>query len=469
MEEPLNPLPWLIERVVATRYEDLPANAVDKAKTFLIDTFGVGVAGCNGFGLDRIIKVASSWGAGDEATVWVSGERVPAPAAAFVNAYQIHTLEFDCVNEDAVLHPFATILSAVMAYCERRSAAGRPVAGHDFLAAVSLGVDVSIFLGKASTGPIRFFRPAAAGGFGAVAALGKLEGMDASTLIRAIGNQYGQTSGTLQAHVEGSPLLGMQVGFNSRASLASIDFAQEGILGPADVLTGRYGYFRLIEDSRFDIAHGMRELEAAFQIERMSHKPYPSGRLTHGAIDGLGRLQAAHGFTADDIAAITCHVPQLVNNLVGRPDIPDPAPNYAKLCLPFVAATYLVHGAVDVEHFIGPDMLRNPRTHDIAAKVTVIPDDNPSHSAMTPQTISVALMSGATHTVTVEAAYGHPDNPLSREENLDKFWRCWRRAAALDEAAGRELIATIEAIEKVTDVATIARLLVAPEARRKAA
>lgn len=464
MTVPENPLPWLVDRVVGTTYDALPANAVEKAKTFLIDTFGVGVAGRRGFGLDRIIKVAESWGAGDEATIWAGGRRVPAPAAAFVNAYQIHTLEFDCVNEDAVLHPFATILSAVMAYCERRSKAGHPVNGRDFLAAVAMSVDVSIFLGKASTGPIRFFRPAAAGGFGAVAALGKLEGLDAGTIIRAIGNQYGQTSGTLQPHVEGSPLLGMQVGFNARAAIASLDFAREGILGPSDVLTGRYGYFRLFEDDRFDVAHGIRELEAHFQIERMSHKPFPSGRLTHGAIDGLHRLRKAHGFTADDVESITCEVPQIVARLVGRPDIPDPAPNYAKLCLGFVAATYLVHGKVDVEHFIGDAMLRDPRTHALASRVTVIQDDNPSHSAMTPQTVTVTLKSGATHSVVVEAAYGHPDNPLSRAENLDKFWRCWRRAEGMEDAAGEELIATIDGIEKVADVAAITRLLMAPRA-----
>nr|WP_245198784.1 MmgE/PrpD family protein [Jiella mangrovi] len=457
----------MAKRVADQRYDDLPPNAVEKAKTFLLDTYGVGVAGCYGFRLKNIIAVAQSWGHGDEASVWVSGERLPAPAAAFVNAYQIHSLEFDCVNEDAVLHPFATILSAVMAYCERRSAAGRPVDGRDFLTAIVMGVDVSIFLGKASNGPIRFFRPAAAGGFGAAAAIGKLEGFDAKTIIHALGNQYGQSSGTLQPHVEGSPLLGMQVGFNSRAAIGACDFAREGILGPSDVLTGQYGYFRLFENDEFDVEHGLAQLAAHFEIECMSHKPFPSGRLTHGVIDGLGRLLWTHDFAVDDIAAIDCEVPQLVNRLVGRPDIPDPAPNYAKLCLPFVAATYLVHGTVDVEHFIGDEMLKNPRTHALASLVTVRQNDNPSHSAMAPVTVSVTLKSGKTHHVVVEAVYGNPDNPLSREENLDKFWRCWRRADGMDDEAGEELIATVDAIEEVEDVATITSLLVRKDAGRR--
>lgn len=456
-----NPLPWLARRISQTRFEDLPPDAVQKAKTFLIDTFGVGVAGSAGFRLDSIVKVAGSWGAGDEATVWVGGARLPAGAAAFVNAYQIHSLEFDCVNEEAVLHPFATILSAVLAYCERRSGQGQPVSGRDFLTAVVMGVDMSIFLGKAATGPISFFRPATAGGFGAAAAIARLEGFDENRLIRTLGNQYGQTSGTLQPHVEGSPLLGMQVGFNARAAIASGDFVREGILGSEDVLTGQYGYFRLMEEPGLDLAFARAELEAHFQIERMTHKPYPSGRLTHGVVDGLGRLMRAHGLAPDDIAAIHCEVPQLVKRLVGRPDIPDPAPNYAKLCLAFVAGTYLSHGAVDVEHFIGSDMLRDPRTHAFASKVTVEQNDNPSHSAMAPLMVEVRLNSGHTHAVTIDAVYGHADNPLTADENLDKFWRCWRRVPGLGDAQGQALIDVVEAIEDLSDAAAIPRLLVA--------
>lgn len=454
-----NPVPWLVGRVVNTGFDDLGDNVVDKAKTFLLDTFGVGVAGCAGYRIDKIIEVASGWGAGDEATVWVSGEKLPAGGAAFVNGYQIHSLEFDCVNEDAVLHPMATILSALFAHAERRSKRGRPVSGRDFLTSAVLGVDISVFLGKAANGPIRFFRPAAAGGFGAAAAIGKLEGFDAETLARTFGNQYSQTSGTMQSHVEGSPLLGMQVGFNSRAALTSCDLSSEGLLGPADVFTGQYGYLRLYEGDDFDIEHGLGELKAHFQMELMSHKPFPTGRLTHGAVDGVSRLMKAHGFAPDDIESITATVPSLVKRLVGRPDLPNPQPNYAKLCLPFVVGTYLNHGKVDVEHFIGADMLTDVRTHAFAGKVTVVQDDNRNPNTMVPQTVDITLKSGVSHSVRLEQVYGHPDVPLTRDENLDKFNRCWKRAG-LSDASGKAFIDLVDRFEEIDDVASLARHLV---------
>lgn len=454
-----NPLPWLADRILDTRFEDLPQNAIDRAKVFLLDTFGVGVAGCNGFRLEELISVAQRWGKDDEATVWVSGQKLPAGAAAFVNAYQIHSLEYDCVNEQAVLHPMATILSAMMAYAERRSREGRPVSGRDFLAACVLGVDISSFLGIVANGGIRFFRPATAGGFGAAAAIGKLEGFDKETLLRTFGTQYAQTSGTMQSHVEGSPLLGMQVGFNARASITSCDLSNVGLLGPIDAFTGMYGYLRLFENNDFDVSHGISELKAAFQMERMSHKPFPTGRLTHGAIDTLHQLMARHGFAADDIASVTFSVPPLVHRLVGRPDLPEPAPNYAKLCLQFVAATYLNHGAVDVEHFIGPEMLNNTRTHELASRMKVELNEVADQNTMVPQSARVVLKSGQSHEITLTAVYGHPNAPLTQEEHLAKFRRCWARSDGLSAEAGEVLIQQVEAFETLTDVASLIPLL----------
>lgn len=454
-----NPLPWLADRILTTRFEDLPPNVIARAKVFLLDTFGVGVAGCNGFLLSELIGVAERWGKDDEATVWVSGQKLPAGAAAFINAYQIHSLEYDCVNEQAVLHPMATILSAMMAYAERRSREGRPVSGRDFLTACVLGVDISSFLGIVANGGIRFFRPATAGGFGAAAAIAKLEGFDKETLLRTFGTQYAQTCGTMQSHVEGSPLLGMQVGFNARASITSCDLSNVGLLGPIDAFTGRYGYLRLFENDDFDVDHGIAELKAAFQMERMSHKPFPTGRLTHGAIDTLHRLMAQHRFGADDIASVTFAVPPLVHRLVGRPDIPEPAPNYAKLCLQFVAATYLNHGAVDVEHFIGAEMLNNPRTHDLAARMTVTLNDVQDQNTMVPQSARVVLHSGKVHEITLEAVYGHPDAPLTQAEHLAKFRRCWARSDGLKPEAGEELIRKVEAFDTLADVTDLIPLL----------
>src|ERR687891_1362184 len=159
------------------------------------------------------------------------------------DGYQIHNSEYDCVHEAAVVHPMAVLLSATMAHAERAGG----VSGRDLLCAIALGVDVGVGIGLASKAPLRFFRPATAGAFAATAAIGKLRGFDAETLINAFGTTYGQLCGTMQAHTEGSALLALQIGFNARNAVMACDLAANGLAGPQNLLQGPFGFYRLFE------------------------------------------------------------------------------------------------------------------------------------------------------------------------------------------------------------------------------
>lgn len=448
----------LVDHVCGLRYEMLPASAVERMKVFILDTLGVGAAGANGTNLAAMNALVESWGRGEDARVWGAPARLPAPSAAFVNAYRIHSLEFDCLHERAVLHPMAAILAAVLAYGDRRASQGRPVSGRAMIAACVAGVDVATFLGFAARGPVRFFRPSTAGGFGAAAAIASLAGYDAETTANTLGIQYSQTSGTMQAHVEGSPCLGLQVGFASRAGIVSADLAAAGFTGPRDILTGRHGYFRLFEADRFEIDGEIDRIGREFQIEEMAHKPFPSGRLTHGAVHALMLLQERLGFAAEDVRAFECFVPQLVARLVGRPDVPNPEPNYAKLCIPFVAATFLRRGAVDVDGFLGRPTLDDPATHAIAARVTVVEDDNPDPNAMTPQRFRLTLADGSVHDLVLEHVLGHPKAALSRAQHLAKFRAAWR-SGGLAADTGDRLVALVDGLETVSDISDLSGML----------
>lgn len=446
--------------ITGAQYSDLGAADLAKARIFLLDTFGVGIAGSCGASVPALVQTVSGWGAGEEATVWVTGERLPAQAAAIVNAYQIHCLEYDCVHEGAVVHPMATVLSALMAYVERRSAQGRPVNGQDFLLALAIGVDIATLLGVASKGPVRFFRPATAGGFGATAAIARLEGLDAGGVKNALGVMYGQTSGTLQPHTEGSPVLGLQIGFNARGALSAVDLAAAGLVGPHDILDGPYGYFRMIEGDQFDLDEIWSRMGHEWQISQLAHKPFPSGRLTHGVVHALQQVTQSLGIGANDIQSITGHVPPLVHRLVGRPDKADPSTNYAKLCLAYVAGAYLVRRQVDVTEFRS-EALSDPEIHAQAAKVTLHLDGNPDENALDPQRFVFDLKDGRRHEVALPYVLGHPKAPLSDDQNLAKFRRCIGYAATpMSEAQGRALEDAVSGVTDLEDAALLAQLTV---------
>jgi len=124
-----NPMDELIRLVTDTRYEDLPAQAIDRAKAFLLDTVGVGIAGNRAPLSADVLQAALGWGASADASVLGSELRLPAPSAALVNGYRIHSQEFDCVFEPGVIIPLGPLVAAILAHVERRIARGESVTG----------------------------------------------------------------------------------------------------------------------------------------------------------------------------------------------------------------------------------------------------------------------------------------------------------------------------------------------------
>jgi 2-methylcitrate dehydratase PrpD len=440
--------------VAKLRLEDLPDDAVAQAKVFILDTLGVGIAGSSAFGAPELLRAAKGWGAGEEATVWGRRERLPAPTAAFLNGFHVHCQEFDCVCDPAVLHPLATLLPAALAVADREGG----VSGRTLLEAVAAGTDVAGWLGIASQSPLRFFRPATAGGFGATAAIAKLRGLDASMLAHAFGLQYAQTSGTMQPHIEASPTLPMQVGFNARAAVSSVDLALTGLSAPRFSLDGPFGYLPLMEGD-FDLDPVWRQLGRRFLVAELSHKPYPAGRATHAGIEGVGELQTAHGFSADDVAEVVVSGPPVIARLTGRPDQRAPTPNYARLCMAFVVAKMLRNGRVDLADYRG-DALTDAATHDLAARIRTLDDGNPDPNALAPQDVTVRLHDGTTLHWHCDALLASPTRRLTRERHLAKFRRCLEFAAdLLPPSAADELIAGVDALETIKDVRELTELL----------
>ncbi|MFM7611899.1 MAG: MmgE/PrpD family protein [Alphaproteobacteria bacterium] len=228
----------LLRHVLQTPEAAIPEAARDAARIFLLDGLAVGVAGMAHTARAGLLAAARGWGAGEEARLWGDGVKLPASQAAFMNAFQAHALEFDAIHEAAVVHAMTPTVSAALAEAERQSGLGQMVSGARFMAAVILGLDLACTIGAAARGPMRFFRPATAGMFGAYGAVARLRGFDLAMASAGAGLLLGQLPWTMQAHSEGSMALPVQMGFAAMAGLRAADLAAVGAAGPAQWLTG---------------------------------------------------------------------------------------------------------------------------------------------------------------------------------------------------------------------------------------
>jgi 2-methylcitrate dehydratase PrpD len=443
--------------IVTTTYATLPAAAIEATKTFLLDTLGVCVAGSTGPGVRELLTTLQHWGGRPESPVLVFGERLPAPWAALANSVMMHNLEFDCIHEPAVIHPFTTALPAALAVAEAQGG----VSGKTLLTALTVGVDTSCRIGMSSRARMTFFRPGVCGAFGAAAAAAKVAGCDVETTNRAMGLLYSQICGTLQPHHEGVTVISMQPGFNAKAAVMALAMAQQGIAGSQEVLEGTYGYFRLFEGA-YDLTEALATLGTAWEVQRLSHKPFPSGRLTHGAVEAALTLLQHQPILPEDIVEVLVEAPPLVHNLVGRPlHTLTPTAPYARLCLPFVLAHIFLHGEVFLSDFTEP-ALRDPQVHDLARKIRVVRNATvQDENVMVPLVLHVNLRHGQQHTLRLDTVLGSPAKPLSREAHVRKFHRCWQHGGGHLPAGNAErLVELVQHLEDVPDVAQLTRLLV---------
>ena len=451
----MNSIDTIARHVIQTRFEDLPEDAVAAPCRFILDTLGVGILGSSGPWVEELIDAQGGSPSTGVARVFARSVTLSAPAAALCNAYQMHNSEFDCVHEGAVVHAVTCPLAVTLAEVDRlKLDTGRAVTGQQLIRAIALGVDVACHLGVASTPGLKFFRPGTCGAFGATAALAVLRGFDSDRLVSAFGIVHAQLCGTMQAHTEGSPLLGMQMGFNARNAMLACDLAERGVPGPRDVLEGPFGYFMLFE-SGYDLASVLPQLGQQWRITEMAHKPFPSGRATHGIVDACMTLRRTGDISPDGISRVIARVPPLIHHLVGRPCLPDMDINYARLCARFAAARILIAGDLVTDDFTD----RGRSDSDslaLASRVEIIVDDNPDPNALTPVTVNIEMDDGAQHEISVDTVYGHPNNPMTRQDWLKKFRSNWQHAAvALGEDAREHVITQVENLPTVVDTAQI--------------
>lgn len=383
----------------------LPADVAAIARHFLADTLAVGAAAHDAPGAAAILAVARAMGQGHDARLIGTAERLPAAAAAFVNAYRIHCLEWDAVHEPAVVHAMSVVTAALGAAIDRRGGCDPDLA----LAALAVGVEVAAGLGDAATSPLRFFRPATAGVMGAALAVARIDG---APLLPALGLAYSSVAGTMQAHVEGSLALPFQIANAARAAIIASDLAGAGFPAPADVIDGPFGYFRLIDDG--DSAALVADLGRRWRIAELSAKPYPSGRASHAA------LAALTDFAGQDVVGVQLACPPLICRLVGRAMTADMTPSWARLCLPFLAGLMLRDGRIDPRCFTRKQFA-DPALLAFAGQVVLVDDGNPDPNALFPQAIRLIFAGGRRLEIAIPATLGSPAAPLTPGQTAAKL------------------------------------------------
>src|SRR5947199_6541121 len=134
---------YVVDYIVASRFEAIPAQALTVAKGAIQDCVGVALAGARQpAGLIPAEWARRNAGAG-VATVWGQNFKTSAHDAALVNGTAAHALDYDDVTWGLIGHPSVSLAPSVFALGEQINASGR-----DVLLAYAVGFEVMAKLGR---------------------------------------------------------------------------------------------------------------------------------------------------------------------------------------------------------------------------------------------------------------------------------------------------------------------------------
>ncbi len=431
-------------------YQDLTEEAIQQAKSCLLDWVAVTVAGAREEVTERLLQSVTEFGGREQATVIGKGIKLSLPFAALVNGTSSHALDYDDVyvktsGNTGFGHPSAPVVPSILALSEWKGLSGK-----ELILSLVVGIQVEYAIGEGmipehydqgwhNTGTI--------GHFGAAAGASKLLHLNPSSIVHAIGIAATQAAGLRQ--VFGTMCKPLHAGKAAMNGLLSALWAEKGMNSSADVLDGELGFLKIYSSNPHPEKVD-RSLSDGYHVLKARFKDYPSCRGTHAVIDGVVELRKRYPFRPDEVREIHCTVAPLAYEINKNP-CPRTGME-AKFSLAHCAAAAWIEGPLYCSHF-GDDRIGDPLISQLRERVRISTDPD----LLTSQSkIEILLRSGLKHEFFSDI-YGPEKEKTGRERLYEKS------SDILEPLIGKKrwstFIRSMEHLEAVKNVSEVIRSL----------
>ncbi|WP_434114153.1 MmgE/PrpD family protein [Paraburkholderia caffeinilytica] len=435
----------LSEYASALRVGQLPDQVVRRAKDCLIDAIGAAVYGHDVAAGQAALRYSEDAAAGPCAILG-SARRVAPEAAAFAGGVLTHAAELDSLRQPGSgVHPGAALVPAALAAAQASGASGS-----ELLTALVAGIEVLFRIGNATQHSAEargFHAPGLTGPFGAAIVAGRLAGLNAGELCRALGIAGSLGGGLLEfaKSGDGGLVKRIHLGRAAQAGVTAARLVKAGFDGPSSVLEGKYGFLHAYCESA-DASRLTAGLGEQYETLTLCLKRYACHIVAHTPVFAAQRLRAEHDIDArrSDGRRIASIRIEGAARLAANHDIKAPHDQVlAQYSVPFCVAAALLHDADDPATF-GATLLDDPAVRELAQRVEIVPSDRTGLSTLT----RIMLDNGAVYEQAQTDFPGCPSDPLDLAQLRAKFMRLTRRLG--DRAA--TLFERLDALEHETDL-----------------
>jgi 2-methylcitrate dehydratase PrpD len=434
----------------------IPPEAYRLARTAIIDTLGVAIAGSAEPCTQLLLKTPGVATAPGNCSLFGFTYKTSALDASFINGTASHALDYDDFSQPMGGHQSAPLVAPLIALAEEHR-----LSGLQLLQSYIVGIETEIRLARA----VNFYHydkgwhpTATLGIFGTAAASAHLLGLHATQVSTALAIAASFASG-LKANF-GTMVKPLHVGQCARNGLLAALMAQAGYDANAAALEHKQGFFNAFNgpgnyNADLIFEHWANPLEVL--SPSMGLKQFACCGSAMPAVAMALQLRREESVRIEEIEKIEIlpHKRRLphTNN-------PDPqSPLAAKFSVQYAVCLALSKGALRLDDFEGtahfdPD-IRQLMAKTIAREHPEMPDDSPEQFGAE---VIITLRSGPTLSRRINSLIGRGgDNPLTAEELWEKFSDCAQRA--LPTSLVSPLFDTLQSFEKIKDIRQITALM----------
>lgn len=446
----------LADFVVTLRAQDVPQDARRILRWMMMAVTGTGIAGAAEDGIEALRAVLAEAGGSPQATTLVYGDRLPAHAAAQLNATMCRALDY-CDAMAPGPHIGSALLPAAFAAAELAGGCS----GEEFLAALAAGAELSARLNLSEAQYDGFDPTGICVVFSAAAAASRILGLTADQTLHALTLAFNRCGGSFQSHVDGS--LGVRVvqGWVAEAGVQCAQLAQRGVTGPMNFLSGHYGYGHLYGRGTLDLNTVGADLGKIWRLRRMVFKKYPSCGVTQGVTE-LALSMVGAGLSAADMRSAEVRLPPYAHKLVGKVFEPGTNPRVdAQFSASYCVANALVRRSSRLSHFT-PAQVLDEGLRSVIERVTVVADGALDERGHTAVDLTVTTWDGRQMARSIDIAPGFPGADLDEAQHRARFDDCLAYAPRAVSASRIErYLKALESLSEVPDVRVLIPLLVA--------
>jgi 2-methylcitrate dehydratase PrpD len=256
----------------------------------------------------------------------------------------------------------------------------------------------------------------------------------------------------------GSMTKPFHAGRAAESGVVAADFAAMGWTTADRILEAPRGFFQA-HGGGFDVEaiQGKLGKPWTFQFPGVSIKPHPSGSLTHPGMTEMARLMRTHDITADKVRSIKVGTNHNMPNALIHHRPTDEL--QAKFSMEFCMAILLIEGKAGLAEFTD-EVVNRPDVQEMIARIEfgVHPEAEAAGYDKMTTIIDILLADGRTVSGRADFGKGSPANPMSYDEEAEKFGQC-AAFAGWPKKKTDEVVGMVRSLDDLDDVRRLTSLM----------